>query len=66
MIRDLELTIVTRVGGVPVVLARFKDEAMLRNALRHAISAAERQARSAGPAPDLELLLAAGPSRRLM
>jgi hypothetical protein len=66
MIRDLELTIVTRVGGVPVVLARLKDEAMLRNALRHAISAAERLAHGADPSPELELLLTTGPSKRVM
>lgn len=42
MTGDFELTIVARVDGTPVILARFQDDALLRHALRLAIDAAVR------------------------
>ncbi len=40
----LELGLVMRVGATPVVVARIRDEALVRAAIRAAVRAAEKRA----------------------
>ena len=48
-----ELALMARVHESPVILARLRDDEMLRRALRRAIAVAETQAREHPALPEL-------------